>query len=119
MDKMKAITNIPGWSELLNSADKVTTSSNAYAMVPLIYRCTRLRCDSIADVPVSILRGEDEVGWPFPTDLNNLIWKTEASLLLEGAAYWLKESNKVRPTDLMFLNIPDLIKQFQHPVQPW
>ena len=104
MDKMKAITNIPGWEDRLNDADKVTNSSNSFSMVPLIFRAVRLRCNAISSVPMSILRGENEVTWPFPVGLESLLWRTEASMLLEGAAYWLKETNTLRPTDLMFLN---------------
>ena len=118
MEKMKAITNIPGWSELLNDADKITGSTNAFAMVPLIFRAVRYRCNALSSVPMQVMRGENEVDWPFPVDLAGLIWKTEASMLLEGAAYWLKETNKVRPTDLMFLN-PTTIQVEYDDIKGW
>ena len=118
MEKMKAITNIPGWSDKLNDADKVTTTNNAFAMVPLIFRAVRYRCNALSSVPMQVVRGENEVDWPFPVNLENLIWKTEASMLLEGAAYWLKETNKVRPTDLMFLN-PTTIEVEYDDIQGW
>lgn len=105
-DQYKAITHIPGWvNGLLSSDDRVSTAAAAYALVPLIYRALRLRCDNLASVPVYFERGLTQLEWPWPTtDLYELLWKTEASLLLTGGAYWLKRDNKVRTKYVEYLN---------------
>ena len=54
---IKAITNIPGWAESLEQADKISEEGLSYGMVPLIYRAVKLRCDSLSSVPVHILKG--------------------------------------------------------------
>ena len=102
----KAISSVPGWSEdLAGASDKINTTPQAYALVPIIYRAMRLRCDALSSVPVVIRRGGDEIDWPFPTvDKTELIWKTEAALLLNGAAYWLKVGKGKRVLSLQWLN---------------
>lgn len=104
----KAIVNIPAWAEAMNQGssltNEVTSPATAYAYVPLVYRAVRLRCDSLASVPLTIYRGETETDWPFQTDLYRLIWLTEAAMLLAGAAYWLKLKNRVVVKDLQWIN---------------
>jgi HK97 family phage portal protein len=101
---IKAITSIPGWSETLEQADKVSDEGKSYAMVPLIYRAVKLRSDALSSVPVNIHKGETETEWPFDVELEELIWKTEAAMLLSGAGYWLKNANTVRVMDVQWLN---------------
>jgi len=48
--------------------------------------------------------GNDELAWPFATNLRKLIWQTEAAMMLAGAAYWLKKNNRVRTVDVQWLN---------------
>ena len=85
--RVKAITSIPGWSDLFTT-NEINSAAQAYAYVPLVHRAIRLRCDSLASVPMMIYRGDDEVEWPFQEKLYNLIWQTEAALLMNGAGYW-------------------------------
>ncbi len=61
---------------------------SAYKSVAWAYRCVQLRCNALSGVPWSVLRGEteQELVWP----MESLLWKTEAALLLFGAAYLLK-----------------------------
>jgi HK97 family phage portal protein len=102
---IKAITHIPGWTENLERGDKVRGESAAYSMVPLIYRAIKLRCDALSSTPIGIYRGDEEIaGWPFEGDFKDLIWKTEASLLLAGAAYWFKASNRIAIKDIKWIN---------------
>lgn len=101
----KAISSIPGWSDDIATSDKVNSPAQAYALVPLIYRAIRLRCDSLAKVPLVLEKGETALDWPFlQTDAYDLIWRTEAALLLSGAAYWLKIGKGRRVTNLQWLN---------------
>lgn len=104
----KAIVNIPAWAEAYNNGQlggrEVSSTATAYAFVPLLYRAVRLRCDSLASVPIAIMSGENESEWPFDEDLYSLIWMTEAALLLTGAAFWLKLSNRIRVKDIRWIN---------------
>ncbi len=89
----KAMVTLPGWVEQLQQTDKVTSTSSAFERVPLLFRAVRLRCNSLVRVPIHVYRGPVECDWPFDQPLKTLVWKTEASLLLAGAAYWLRLRN--------------------------
>ena len=101
---IKAITNIPGWQDNLQSGDKVKTEAQSYAMVPLVFRAVRLRASALSRVPIHVFNGDNDIGWPFPIKARRLIWQTEAALMLRGAAYWLKLSNNVIARNLVYLN---------------
>ncbi len=75
-----------------------------YQSVAWAYRCVQLRANAISSIPwqVVTLEGEREAEWPL--NMERLWWQTEASLLLFGAAYWLKQRNRVRLSGLQFLN---------------
>lgn len=107
-ERVKAITHIPGWLEGSGSSglDRISSTADAFAYVPLIYRAVKLRCDAISSVPMHLysLRSGAEMSWPFATPLAELIWRTEAALLLTGGAYWEKVSNKMRTVDVQWLN---------------
>lgn len=91
----KTITNVPGWVDLLTSDGVPDSVATLYKYVPLLYRAVQLRCDAISSVPVNIYKGEEnEVDWPYPTKLGNLLWQWEASNLLAGAAYGEIVTNK-------------------------
>ena len=117
-EHVKAITHVPGWLENTGASgtDRVSGTSSAYALVPLIFRAVRLRCDAISSVPIHLysLRGGTETAWPFATPLADLIWRTEAALLLTGGAYWLKLDNKVRTTDIQWLNPYSMEVRYQN-----
>lgn len=84
----KTITNVPGWVDLLTSDGVPDSVATLYKCVPLLFRAVQLRCDALSSVPVAIMKGEEnEVDWPYPTKLGNLIWQWEASNLLAGASY--------------------------------
>jgi len=94
-DSVKTITSVPGWVDLLTSDGVPDSVATLYKYVPLLFRAVQLRCDAISSVPVNIYRGEEnEVDWPYPTKLGNLLWQWEASNLLAGAAYGEIVTNK-------------------------
>lgn len=107
----KAIVSVPGWAEELmegeGGRDKINSPVMAYAYVPLIYRAVKIRCDALIR-PRFVVENKagKEVDYPFPSDPKDLLWKTEASLLLSGANYIekikLKRTKKV--TDLNWVN---------------
>jgi len=87
-DTFKTITNVPGWVEMLTSDGVPDSVATLYKRVPILFRAVQLRCDAISSVPVNIYKGEEnEVEWPYPTKLGELLWRWEASLLLSGGAF--------------------------------
>lgn len=117
-ERVKAITHVPGWLENTGASgiDRVSGTASAYGLVPLIFRAVRLRSDAISSVPMHIYstRSGSEQAWPFQTPLADLIWRTEAALLLTGGAYWLKLDNQVRTRDVMWLNPYSMEVRYQN-----
>jgi HK97 family phage portal protein len=104
---LKAILSVPGWLDELEATNRVVGTGQAYELVPLIHRAVRLRCDALSSVPMHIYSkrgGEAVVEWPFATPLRDLIWRTEAGMLLSGGGFWLKKTNRVRTMDVQWLN---------------
>lgn len=106
-EKVKALVSNADWLRGYDSSggvDRITGSDTAYALVPLIYRAVKLRADAISSVPIHVWQGERDMGWPFEADAAELIWKTEAALMLCGFALWLKTPNERRPKDVQWVN---------------
>lgn len=109
---IKAIVSVPGWASILENGEDgtsegVNTTALAYAYVPLIFRAVRIRCDALIRPRVVIKnKAGVEVEWPFTVDPKDLLWKTEASLLLEGANYVekLKKQMSKKTGDLSWVN---------------
>lgn len=72
----------------------ISNETGAYSTVPLVFRATRLTCDALASVPVTIHKGDKPSAWPFKEDVYNIVWRVVASLKLAGAAYVLKLKTK-------------------------
>jgi hypothetical protein len=91
--QVKAITQIPGWAERLQSSDKLTGTGASYAKVPLVFRALNLRCNALVEMPWHLYKvtGRElkKVDWPFETQFDDLLWRSEASLLLAGAGFWV------------------------------
>lgn len=85
-----AIEAIPGWVNALKNGNFVTDPITAYEKVPVLYRAVNLRADALSSVPYKLVRNNSVVTWPFKTSLPMLIRETERSLLVTGAAYWLR-----------------------------
>jgi len=99
-----AITGYPGWVDKLKNGEAVNGTIEAYSLVPMLYRSVNLRCDAISTVPYRLFRNDAEVEWPWNQNLSNLMKDTERSLLLTGAAYWLKLYRGRVLTGFQFLN---------------
>ena len=94
-DSVKTITSVPGWVEMLTSDGVPDSVAALYKRVPILFRAIQLRCDALSSVPVNIYKGkENEVEWPYPTKLGELLWRWEASCLLSGAAFGELVTNK-------------------------
>ena len=102
----KTLVPLPGWVEAMERQGEVTGEASAFARVPLVFRAINLRCNDLASVPIHVYSGDTELedGWPFDQDLSELIWMTEAALLLRGAGYWLKNRNRVSLNGAQWLN---------------
>jgi HK97 family phage portal protein len=102
--EIKAGLVVPWFEDeaILNAIGKrVGSEATAYSKIPLIYRAIRLRCNSLVRVPVYVYRGKYDRGTPleeyqFENDLplHDLLWMSEASILLTGAGYILKKQNQ-------------------------
>lgn len=110
MDKAyKALVTIPAWQQKLlsdsgNFTNSIDSVAAAYSNVPMIYRAVKMRCDALSSVPIRIYKNDNEVDWPFPCDMRDLIWRMEADLLGAGVSTVLKLRNRVRVLDLQRLN---------------
>lgn len=118
-----AITGYPGWVDKLKNGDAVNGTVDAYALVPMLYRSVNLRCDAISTVPFKLFRRDAEVEWPWKQSLAQLVKETERSLLLTGAAYWLKLYKGRVLTGFQSLNPMTMTVHFDaskaQPGNPW
>jgi len=106
MSGYKTISYLPGWAQdnLDDTTNKINTTSQAYAYVPLIYRAVKLRANALASVSVSVYRGDTEIEWPFQVKWSRFISMTSAAKSWCGAAYWVKRDNPYNPKNIEWLN---------------
>lgn len=108
----KAIVTIPAWAQALHEGtegqkDTINTPVAAYAYVPLIFRATRLVCNSLIAAPVRFYKGKQEVDFPFPEiSIEDLLWKSQAAMSLVGANYVEKilRSKSGKPAGVKWVN---------------
>ena len=79
-----------GWLEAMNRSGKLYSPADAYRLVPMLYRAVNLRADALSSVPFQLTRNDVQVEWPWQMNVPQLIKDTERSLLVFGAAYWLR-----------------------------
>ncbi len=104
--EIKTVVTIPKWAEYLQASNKLNSSQQAFALVPLIYRAVYLRCNALTSIPFRLMFGDREKNWDdiFVTPFKSLLWKTEASLLLCGSGYWLKMDTSKKRMGAQWLN---------------
>lgn len=102
----KAIVSIPGWAEYRDSvgSTKLTKTDQAYSKVALTFRAVKLRCDALTSIPYRVTQNGNEAEWPFDESFKQLLWWTEASLLLAGAGYWLRKTSRTSLLGPQWLN---------------
>lgn len=115
--RVKTITEIPGWYNRLMGDGVPDNNATLYSNVALLYRALRLRCDGLSGIPMKIFRGDgdgaEEVEWPYPTPLQQLVWKWEASALLSGAFYGEIVKNRAKfKKDVIYRNPFDMNVQW-------
>ena len=82
--------NSPAWLGQLLRNGTIKTADVGYAHVAPLYRAVNLRADAISSVPYRLMRNGVEVEWPWKKNFSRLIASTERSLLVAGAAYWVR-----------------------------
>jgi len=82
--------NSPDWLGRLLRNGTIKTADVGYAHVAPLYRAVNLRADAISSVPYRLMRNGVEVEWPWKKNFSRLIASTERSLLVAGAAYWVR-----------------------------
>lgn len=82
--------NNPAWLGQLLRNGTIKTADVGYAHVAPLYRAVNLRADAISSVPYRLMRNGVEVEWPWKKNFSRLIASTERSLLVAGAAYWVR-----------------------------
>jgi len=98
MNEIKTIVSIPWMTTEGASRQSIAGEADTYT-VPLIYRATRMRCNSLTRVPIYIYdEADNEVDYVFNNQmpLRELLWLSEASSLLRGAVWLLKLKNRYR-----------------------
>jgi len=93
--KAQSIEDLDKWMDAQTGSNDVG-EHNAYATVPWVYRCVRLRSNALSAVPYHIKKGEDSIDYPLDYMLPRLLWLIEASLCVYGAAYLLREKNRAK-----------------------
>jgi HK97 family phage portal protein len=69
------------------------TANQVYRVVSWVFRCVRLRADALSGLPFTITTGaNDPANWPLQSKLPRLLWLSESSLCLNGAAYWFRHT---------------------------
>ena len=96
--------NIPGWMSSMSRAGRIASATDAYEVVPMLYRGVNLRCDAISTVPYTLMRRGVEVEWPWQQTVSSLMRDTERSLLLTGGAYWYRIVKGRTMTGFVVLN---------------
>lgn len=112
-DITKMLSHIPGWSEGELAEYKLQDTSKAYLHVPIFRACVDRIASSMRQIPVytngtrNYTMGERaENAWPYPTPLQEILYKATVNYLLFGAAYIMKVRGERfrRVQNLMVLN---------------
>lgn len=72
----------------------------AYAQVPIVYRCVRLRSKAVQRIPIALMKGKTDVteradNTLLLTQIAKLLYQFEASLCVYAAAYALKQQGRL------------------------
>lgn len=89
------------WVYISGKPEGNATAQSYYGLIPTLYRAVDLRASSIASLPWVLMRGETEVDNSedyqntagLVSNMTNMLYLIEASLVLAGCAYWKREKN--------------------------
>ena len=88
-----------------------------------LYRCVRVRANTLAQMPWVITGRGDEPVWTstdgqppdslaFLDQLTTLLYLTEASMILNAEAFWIKDRNRIRVVDVRWLTPSSMVPQW-------
>jgi HK97 family phage portal protein len=97
----------------MQRSGRIASATDAYEVVPMLYRAINLRCDAISTVPYTLTRRGETVDWPWRQSPAELIKATERSLLLTGGAYWYRVINGRTMTGFVVLNPTTMTVSFE------
>lgn len=110
---LNALHNDELWSALGGNVPVSDSVRRLYETVSILHRCVRIRANGLFKVPWVIANASGDTVWKrgdepppdlqFLKPLSRLLYKTEAALCLGAQAYWHKERNRVRVTNLRWL----------------
>lgn len=100
-----------------NKQNELISASKYRDVIGVVYRCIDVRSAAVSGLPFTILKGDEvfidsETAWEKPgfkwvNNLTNLLYLTEASLLLSSEAFWLKDKSLTsKMLDLRWLASP-------------
>lgn len=99
--KQYSLTTLHLW-QAEDEDGRVLTPLAAYGCVPYVYRAVQLRSLAVASMPWVLVRERDAADVTTDPAYRSLVrgmrmrlYATEADLCLYGAAYWLKETNRM------------------------
>jgi HK97 family phage portal protein len=102
-DALWRSTSVDSAMRSRNKQGELVRSSNYRDVIGVVYRCIDIRSAAVSGLPFTLLKGDEvfidsETAWEKPgyewvNNLTNLLYLTEASLLLSSEAFWLKDKS--------------------------
>lgn len=100
-----------------NKQNELISASKYRDVIGVVYRCIDVRSAAVSSLPFTILKkdevfldsetAQEKVGFEWVNNLTNLLYLTEASLLLSSEAFWLKDKSLTsKMLDLRWLASP-------------
>ena len=88
----KSAIAIPAWAQqMIDNGGELNTAVDAYNKTPQLYRAVQMRANALAAMPFVLHKNDKLTSWSYPQQLSKLLFEMEASLLVSGAAYLLKQ----------------------------
>ena len=88
----KSAIAIPAWAQqMIDNGGELNTAVDAYNKTPQLYRAVQMRANALAAMPFVLHKNDKLTSWIYPQQLSKLLFEMEASLLVSGAAYLLKQ----------------------------
>jgi len=89
------------WVYISNEPVQENDSRAYYKIIPTLYRAVDIRASSISNLPWALMDGETEYETSdayenktgLISNMNQMLYLIEASLVLAGSAYWKREEN--------------------------
>lgn len=106
------------WRIIGGSSTSGIGALGAYRVVPIIYRCARLRAKSVQSFPIALYRGNTDIsdtdeGLSELARIRNLLYLFELSLVVYGRAHALRERGRLtRSERLRWIASPGIAPRY-------